>query len=293
MFFSYSLEAVSNKKAVTYEVKGRLGNHLVAYAHAKWLGYKYNLPMLFVPFEYSENFKLHDEEVFLYSEQKQHFKNFVRFDFNTDISKLPPSTVIFVPFFRDEPDDSLNRKSLFPIDWNDPKFKALIKYLLQPRQPIETIKLPKDRFNLLVHVRKGGGVDSPERQLDFPYKFPPDSFYISGIKTLSKRLNNPKIYAYIMTDDPEPQKIAAKYKKALKDFPNVEFGFRKATNGPSENVLEDFFSVAKFDGCIRGDSTFTLMAAYLGNMKATISPKKCHVKDGKIIVDEMDIKIKK
>lgn len=285
--------APTKKKAVTYEIKGRLGNHLVSYAHAKWLSYKYKLPLLFVPFEYSEHFTLHKVENFLYDQQKQHFKNIARYEFETDISTLPASTIIFVPFFRNEPDDSLNRKSLFPINWNDPDFKALMRDLLKPSHPIETIQLPKNRFNLLVHVRKGGGFDSPERQLDFPYKFPPDSFYIGAIKTLSKRLKNPEIYAYIMTDDPHPSAIVVKYKNALSNFPNIEFGYRMDTNGHSMNVLEDFFSIAKFDGCIRGDSTFTLMGAYLGDMKAVISPKKAHVEGDKIIVDEIDVKIRK
>jgi hypothetical protein len=294
--FSFiQIEAAHTKKiAVSCQHKGRLGNQIVTYVHAKWLNYKYNLPHLFVPFDFCDQFALYDIEKTLLSDHYSEYKNVIVVNKNTNIKKLPDSTLIMVPFFHDEPNSCLHKnEKRYPINWNDPKFRTLVKSLLKPRFPVKTIPTKKNRFNLLVHVRKGGGFDSEATKLKFRYKFPPDNFYISGIRTASELLKQKPIFVYIMTDDQNPAKIIEEFKHALQDVPNLEFAYREGVSGPDENVLEDFFSVAKFDGCIRGDSTFTLMAAYLGDMKLVIAPELCHVENNEVIVDKVDIQFKK
>lgn len=290
LFISQDVEAVSKKIAVSCQHKGRLGNQIVTYIHAKWLNYKYGFPHLFVPFDYCDQFALYDIEKTFLSDHQNEYKNVVIASKHMRIDKLSDSTLIMVPFFHDEPNSCLHKnEKRYPINWKDPKFHQLVKSLLKPRFPVKTITTKKNKFNLLVHVRKGGGFDSESTKLKFRYKFPPDDFYISGIRTASKLLKQKPIYVYIMTDDQNPAKIVEEFKQALNDVPNLEFAFREGVSGPDDNVIEDFFSVAKFNGCIRGDSTFTLMAAYLGDMKLVIAPEQCHVENGKIIVDKVDI----
>src|SRR3989344_3123013 len=44
---------------VTYAFSGgRFGDNLVAYIHAKWISYKYDLPLLYQPFSYSDGLVL-------------------------------------------------------------------------------------------------------------------------------------------------------------------------------------------------------------------------------------------
>lgn len=293
---STQLKKPSKKIAVTcIPCDGRLGNQLVNYVHVKWLSYKYGFQLLFLPFEYSDKFALHDYEVNFLSDHMHEYKNCIKMDRTTKIQELAESTLIKVPFFRDEPNNCLHHKKrkMFETDWNDPVFHNLIRKLLSPRVPIKTLKLPRNKFKLLVHIRKGGGYDSDAIKLRFPYKFLPDSFFIEGIKKASELLNHKPIYAFIMSDDQNPKDIVEQYKIALKDYTNVEFDYRHQTTEPDENVLEDFFSIPNFDGCIRGDSTFTLIAAYLGNMILVIAPQECHIENAQTVVDKVEIQFKR
>src|SRR5581483_4103322 len=65
--------------AVTYELNsGRLGDNLLTYGIARWISYKYGLPFLYVPFEYSEYLRLHETDpVYDAKKAKRSFKNHV------------------------------------------------------------------------------------------------------------------------------------------------------------------------------------------------------------------------
>ncbi|NDD58753.1 MAG: hypothetical protein EBZ47_05820 [Chlamydiae bacterium] len=52
-----------NYNYLTYHGGGRFGDRLIAYMHAKWLSYKYNIPMLYIPFAYSDDLILDDIEL--------------------------------------------------------------------------------------------------------------------------------------------------------------------------------------------------------------------------------------
>jgi hypothetical protein len=68
-----------------------------------------------------------------------------------------------------------------------------------------------------------------------------------------------------MTDDLNPEKLIKKYEKEFLDYDNISFGYKNL------GVIEDFFSIQKFDCIIRGDSTFSIVASLLGDMMITIS----------------------
>lgn len=277
-----------NQKAVTYIRAPRLGNALIAYCHAKWIAYKYHLPLLYLPFDNSEYFKLYEIEQLTYSQWGSKFKNLVSLNNEKDIINLPSSTIIKVEYFRDDGYTATDgRKKPFLTDWKNPEFLTILRTALQPRVPIETIEICPDKVNVLVHVRTGGGFDSRETQLRFPFKFPPNLFYISSIQILSEYLGHPQIYAFILTDDQNPEKIAQEFRAALTHLPNIEFNYRKGKAGPSVNIIEDFFSIPKFDCLIRADSTFAIMASLLTDFKIIIYPEKAHVDNDEVFIDEI------
>src|SRR5439155_8599244 len=41
---------------------GRFGDHLLTYAKTKWFAYQYNIPLLYVPFKYSDQLGMHTLE---------------------------------------------------------------------------------------------------------------------------------------------------------------------------------------------------------------------------------------
>ena len=81
-----------------------------------------------------------------------------------------------------------------------------------------------------------------------------------------------------MTDDLNPQKLLNKYRKELKEYENITLGFKKL------EVMEDFFSIPKFDCIIRGDSTFSIVASILGNFILSVSVVDAIHQDGKNVV---------
>ena len=62
-----------------------------------------------------------------------------------------------------------------------------------------------------------------------PRRFPPDTYYIGQLKYIASLFPEKLIYAFIFTDDPQPDKIAAKYKDALNN-PKIYFDYRKNQN---------------------------------------------------------------
>lgn len=260
--------------AIGTNVKSRLGNALISYINCKYLSYKYNIPFLYRPFPYSDQFAFHDKEIS--RENWEHlFKNNKTLkeegDFNSD------STFLLVPYFREGP--LAHRWSLtFYPDFNDQVFSSLIKEMLKPRFEFETLQLPSDTINIVLHVRRGGDFDSQETVNRLPVKFPPDEYFIETLKQMSDFLNNASIYAHIMTDDLKPEILLNKYKKELKEYKNIRLGYKTL------DVMGDFFSIPKFDCMIRGDSTFSIVAAHLGNFIITVSVLSAENQNGKNVV---------
>lgn len=276
-----------SQKAVSYELCGRFGNRVITYLVAKWISEKNNLPLLYVPFNYSDQLLFHENEMFKRADWESKFKQSIMIKDESEIPNLQDSSIILVNIFRNKPNYS---KIPFGKYASDPKFRKFVKAQLQPRYPIQTIHLPEgDRLNVLVHVRMGGGFDSRSTQLDYPNKFPPHLFYISAIEAISESFGHPLIYAYIMTDDLHPEEILQMYSKALAGLANIKFGCRDGESGPSCNVLEDFFSIPKFDCLIRGRSSFSIAATLLADFKAIVIPVKCEVELDKVIVKEMEL----
>lgn len=286
-----SAEIDPKNKAISYDLSGRFGNHLITYLISKWIAQKNEVPLLYVPFKYADKFVFHENEMYSRSDWESKFQETIFLKNQDDIRQLPENSLILINLFHFDPELPDNQMS-YGEYWNDPAFQNFAKPLLKPRNSVKLIPLPKDKLNVLVHVRTGEGHDELETKLRLPYKFPAQSFYISAIKAISEIFNHCPIYAYIMTDDPHPEEILKIYSKALSHLPNIEFNYRKGDKGPSKTVMEDFFSVAAFDCLIRGSSTFTIAAAVRGDFKAVIIPYRCHVENDEIIVDEIEIKLK-
>jgi hypothetical protein len=262
--------------------------------HARWLSHKYNIPFLYAPFPYSNQFVLHEHDVLCIENCKSFFAKKWVLQNEADIPKLPHSVLIYVPYFPESEIEFKNHPRLWPfsfkIDWHNPEFKQMICKLIAPRFAITTLEMPKKPWlTVAVHVRKGGNFDPACSEFDLPLKFPPDSFYITAIRKMSELFSHQEMYVYIFTDDLDPPQIVSKYKEALKDLAPIHFDCRKINNGPGVNVLEDFFSIQKFDCLIRPDSNYTIVAEKLKDFKTVISPVSCHIDKGVVYIDDMRI----
>lgn len=271
--------------AITYTFSGgRLGDNLLSYMHAKWVAYKNNIPLLYKPFRYAEKLVIHRKEI-RYSDEWQCRQTAVFQGRENRTFDASGSTLHIIPYFPESPiEQQSGCYSYFPVNWEDPGFKKELQKMIAPLEPLDLISIPPDKVSIAVHVRRfDNGFDSPaiaDEEKVTPietidknghsFKFIPDSFYIEKIREISEMLNHPPLFVFIFTDGVNPPAIVEKYKAALL-ADNIEFGCRPHSCH-TDNVLEDFFSMARFDYLIRSLSNFPVAVEKIGNFKAVFAP---------------------
>jgi hypothetical protein len=286
-----SLDYQTNN-AITYSLSGgRMGDNLLSYLHAKWIAYKYQMPLLNIPFPFANYFNFHHSEQHVNHDFL--FKNYCVVRNMNMFHPTPSSSLFEIPYFPESKFDydTAHLQDLLPyfkVDWDDSTFKNEIIQALTPKQPIQIIDLPQDRITIGVHVRRGGGVDHPASCFSWPLKFPPDSYYIQQIQRLTKIFKNQPLFIYIFTDDLNPSAITEYYQKALNN-PYLEFQCRRVNNSPHLNILEDFFSIPTFDCMILCQSSFSLAASKLGHYAIAITPLHAIIRGNEIIIDEIEV----
>lgn len=281
--------------AVTYDFSGgRFGDNLVAYCHAKWVAHKHQLPLLYRPFQYSDQLVLHTREQYVYTPEIH--KNFMRTHMFESSEKkvknqfLAQETLFVIPYFpetlQEVCDDNYH---YIKVDWHDPVFIQELRACISPRIPIKPPQIPEGHMSIAVHVRTGAGFDDLNGILGFPLKFPDNSFYIEQIKYIAKEFPDKKMYVLLFTDHTQPAALAQQYHAALNN-PRITYAYRTETNNWLSNVLEDFFAMLACDCLIRPESSFSIMAEKLGEYKIVISPAQVRQKDQRNIVCAVTIK---
>ncbi|MEI8365372.1 MAG: putative sugar O-methyltransferase [Parachlamydiaceae bacterium] len=288
-----SLRATGN--ALTYSFsEGRLGDCFVCYLHAKWLAYKYDLPFYYVPFKFSDQFSLSDIEQEVESMAK--FSNTICLREENNISQHS-NTLITVPYFPEckvEYESRGYSKTIlsFKVDWDDSGFRAEIFRCLRLKNHVNSIDFPKNYITVGVHVRRGGGFDSPTQVKKFPLKFPPDEYYIEQLKSISKIFRDEKIYVYILTDDSNPVAIKDKYAAEVCNE-NMVFDSRHQGNDFRSTDLDDFHLLQQFDCLILCQSNFSLVASKLADYRILFTPLNFVINCRKTpVIDEVEICVK-
>ncbi|HSX10109.1 MAG TPA: hypothetical protein VLF94_00110 [Chlamydiales bacterium] len=288
LFFAPAIPLFSN--AVTYEMsKGRFGDQLMGFLHAKWVSYRYNIPLLYKPFLHSEEFALHELEELWTEEKEKSFERIV-----TCLDELTDNSLYVIPFFSDLKEDSIFHPEwpTLAIDWEDRGFRNALRTLFAPRKEIPQIVHEPNCLTVALHVRKGGGVDHSNSYFIWPMRFAPDSYYIECLHRLRRLFPNREICAHIFTDDLHPEQLAAKFQSHL---PDLHFTYREQGNGPDAHVLDDFFAMAHFDCLIRSASNFTLVPSLIGDYKVIMTPKHGYWVvangSGEYYVDEIDMQV--
>lgn len=304
---------------------GRLGDQLICYMHAKWISYNNSLPLTLVPFKFSEDLRLNILEKRKISESQINrliklnikYKEIQR---ESDINTTT-SYVYVCPYFPESIEEHRPRKCnniykkfgprnltrpYFKVNWDDPEFKKILRQNICPINKLNLIEPPKNVFSIALHIRKSsGGYDLPmtsdipkeARKLDqlyvdltFPWKHPPDSYYIEQLKWIIEENKHKKIFIYMFTDHPDQNSLIEKYEKEI-DNPNIIWACRTTENNHYSNVLEDLFSMAwNFDCLIRGDSNLAIVADIIGNHQVTICPNEHEWINNELYITEAKIK---
>jgi hypothetical protein len=283
----------AQKSAVTYDFSGgKFGDNLLSYCRAKWIAYKYNIPLLYRPFYYSDQLMMHELDIPLSLENlNSNFKGMVRVGKDPIID--PEANILYVvPFFPESVADRNNQRFpfCFAVDWEDTLFKRELQKTIFPRKQM-AMPFPNpanDHIKVAVHIRKGTNFDEDASLLEiYRLKFVADSYYIEQLKTIAQLYPNQQIYVCLFTDHTNPQELSAAYSAAVA-CDRMTFVCRDS-GGPDVNVLEDFFALIACDCLIRTDSNFSIVASKLGDYQVHTSPACNRIINGYNMVDAVHI----
>ena len=295
---------------------GRLGDHLISYIKAKYLAYNNDLPLFIKPGKYFKLFKISDNEAFLdeppYSDKHKAIKNgFV--NLQSFAYKNPTNFLVSLH-------NTLHPKVLNSLREKE-EFRAEVLSNIAAKEELPLIFPPPNVLSVALHVRTGKGFDKPmltQQYYDlsgkithtprrtsamkakfsdvrYPGRFLPEKFYGDAVKYLSDHLNNPKLYVYIFTDDPDPVSLKDRLSSYISRS-NITLDCAPLDREKKRSVLIDFFSIGNFDYFIRSDlSNFALVAEFISDHKIVLSSAHQHwVADDQghyLIVDAIDLKV--
>ncbi len=313
--FSFS----QSNNAITYKISGRLGDFILTYVKAKWVSFKYNIPLLYKPFLHrdttqSDMFAMHLLEKQYAQSSKQKFRHTVPIKSEADVADYTEDNTLFMSdlYLKTIPHGETN---IYNFTRQYPEFGNEIKKMLQPIIPLPKLDLPTDKTTVALHIRKGSRLDPPlffaqpnkqKRLLSskkrllkkhkpilyadkkWPLVFPPDQYYIDQIKKLSVMLDDAPLFIHIFTDYQNPKELAKRFKKAISK-PNITFSYRKKSNNYQDHVLEDFYNMAQFDCLIRSGSHFAWATQLIGNFKVIMYPQSAHWVNDTLIIDKVNI----
>lgn len=309
--------------AVTYTLSGgRLGDNLLSYLHAKWISYRYGIPVLYKVFPYSDQLALHDVEQLYTPDRARHYRHIAELRNNNFLEINKNSNSLYViPYFPESLEEhrmqevginvgNTMEKTKFPyiaVHWDDKNFLGEIRQVMRPRVPLNLVTPPKDCISVAVHIRKNsGGFDRPllqdtvEADYDpnlvyvdvyFPLKHVPDSYYIEQIKYIAEMFKDQQLYVFIFSDEPNLSRMVARYAQEINND-RIIFDHRRGDNNHYSNVLEDFFSMMNFDCLVRADSNLSIVASKLGDFKVLITPMHHRWEGRKLIIDKVNVLIK-
>lgn len=291
--FLFYLPAAS-AQYVTYDLSGgRFGDNLLAYLHAKWFAYQHDLPLLYKPFEYSNELCLDDREL-AYGSRSFRKEQGIRYWTKAHVkwwplfSKIPLFAPLYVcPYFPEDVKEARKgRFYFFQVDWKDAMFRKHALEMLAPKKPLALITPPRDRISIAMHVREGGGFDR-NLGLSLPLKSPPKEFYLAGLRYMVASFPGCSFFCHIFTDSQTPELLAAEFRQALPAHVEIEFSYRQTANRHDANVLEDFFSFFNFDLLIRPQSNFSLIPSLLHDYAIVYAPKDFRVQQ--VVIDDVDV----
>lgn len=291
----FSAQQGFTRSAVTYTFSGgRFGDNLLSYSRAKYISYLYDIPLLYIPFAYSDSLMMHNLELHYSQEKVKEYKGVVSYKQVNGVIDSEADIIYVVPFF---PESVYERNCprnpyLFDVDWDNPKFKQELQKMIKSVDRLNLLQMPTDCITVALHVRIGTGFDlignyTYDDMIKWhPLKWPPLSFYVEALQKVAAQFPDQKIYVYIFTDHNNPSELMDYFAKIITDT-RIQFDCRLYGNNHNTNVLEDFFSLLQFDCLIRSDSNFSVMAEKIGDYKILIAPKHVSQQNGETIIDDI------
>ena len=279
---------------------GRLGDAILIYCKAKYLSYKFDIPLLCTRLPLFDQFSLS-----LYENMCHHIDGnmFEAREKILDCHTIPLFQQGAIAFDIDfycqmrKMTDKFRAYvgcAEYPFDWfkkkmvKYPDFGKELKRNLQLRdQNSRQEPVAKGAITVAVATRMGSGPDDELIAEQFfnsdsviyrnekyhPFKFVPQQFYIDQVKRLSALLQHRTMQIYFFVDKNKEytEKILVEWRKALYDYKNISIQCDMETNW-QKRMLDDLYTMAHCDCLVRGCSHFAGIAQLAGDHKIIIGP---------------------
>ena len=288
---------------ITYgQSYGRFGDNLLSYMHAKWVSHKYKIPLSYKPFIYSDGLVLHWKEKSYSTDVGRRLvikREMKKGDsLHSYMRDRACPTLYSIPYFPDSAWEHANYATRFDwpkfaVDWENEEFKIILKEMIAPKVNLQLVSIPEGKTSVCVHIRRGGGNDDVGEGVvsSFPLKFPSNGYYLTQLRRVYATLGNRPLYVHIFSDIPDMIRLKSLFEKEFEND-DIVFACREKGNNHNKCVLEDFFSMTKFDCIILPESNFSYCASLISDYLIKVMPKDFHIENGKVIIDTVYFKAK-
>jgi hypothetical protein len=263
---------------VTYDFSGgRFGDCLLSYLHAKWISYEKNIPLVYKSFPLSSHLVMHAKEKLLTDFPYQpRMRVYWGNPYNPNVNF---SLFYICPYFPESQWELKNTQRsggvpwiYFSVDWKNPKFREMAMEMIAPQKKLSLITPPIDKVSIAIHYREGGDYDFSDKTTLWPLKFPPLDYYIEAFRSAIDAVKGKPIYCFIFTDALEREALVKTFEENVPLGATVVLDYRKKGDRPAARVLEDFFSLFKFDILIRSESNYSLIPSLLHDFAIVYYP---------------------
>jgi hypothetical protein len=278
---------------ITYDINGYdLGDNLMSYVRGKWLSLHYNIPFLYKPFPFANQFVLHAEE-------KKKFNPTLLTQFELihpitnefELCFEDPSNILYLLPCYIEPElfEMESEAPFIELDWETKNFRKLIKKLLKPVDSVESIALPRQRISIAVYMPQYSGKDTESNQS--PLQYPPDSYYIEQINKLSELFYHRPFFVYLFTENRNSSEVIKKFQEAMTGH-NIIFDYKKSNKMTRNSYVENFINMSKFDCLIRPISNLGFLLEQMNDYLITLKPSHHTLIGHEVYIDEVQQKVR-
>lgn len=283
----------------------RLGDKLLIICAVKFLALVHDLDFYYRPcWSLVEQFSLSRTEAKFNDHVKAHYNNITTFNPSSS-QKTESSTLFMAPWSSiDNLCKQLGKRHIYRQYFDE------LQKMVTPIAQVTPFEIPHDSISVAVHVRKGEGYDNPlssaqiYKDIDtiywgtsnnaqahgapadrsWPYKFPPEQYYIDQINFLADLFPSRNITCYVFSDSLKPKELTQRFAHYCKK-PNTKF--INASSSKDDSPMIDICKIAACDCLIRAESSYSIIAQILGNHKIIFSPQKCEWRNNILYVPQV------
>ena len=256
----FSMHHVEASCAITFKQSDQIHENIYTYSITKWISYKYNIPFLFQPFDFSHVFSMDLYDPVITPNMLNSFDNVIELKQEVELLDFlathDKSTLLVVSYetaidystelVNDFVKPTRYKNLSFFLKYHE-TFKLQLRKNFVLKNPVDLIELPKEGITVAMYVQKGSLSDNeftyveyadqwekiirehnaetfflPVKDVYSSVRFPSEQFYLEQIKQLHQLHEGKQLLVWVFTNEGDPREIIQRFKARI-DLPNISF----------------------------------------------------------------------